>query len=257
MIKHYLTLKMGGLLKYVISIYLITSTINSYSQKAVGKIVDNQKKLNKVKITNLTTNIVSYSNVNGEFKIKAKLNDILRFTFFSYKGINIKIDSLKLKEDFVVTMEEEINYLDEILISNFSFDLKNFNRVFNEQVQSDIINNPYLYEPQSNGRIDFIKASNYLGEKFIDLLNIERNNKKVDKTRTISFEDLDSLFKKSEFFDDKLLITRLNIDLKNKFLFYSFCEKKIDFNLLKKDNTFILLDELIKISIDFKKYIRL
>lgn len=249
------SLKCNRLVK-IAMLYFLVANYNSYSQEVHGEVTDNDKKLNGVKINNLSNSNVSYSDNNGDFVIKAKVNDSLIFQLISFKDVKIKIDSLKLNHSFQVLMTEKVNFLDEVVITSYKFDLQKFNSDFNNQLQTDIAINSYLYEPQSDGRVDLIKASNYLGEKFMELFNIKRNKLNIENPEFITFDDLDSLFNQSEFFNNDLLVSKINIDLKNKNLFYFYCEdKKMNVDLLKKDNSFFLLDKLIKNAQEFRDHL--
>lgn len=62
------------------------------------------------------------------------------------------------------------------------------------------------------------------------------------------------LFKNDKLFNHELLNKTLKINDDKQFLFFDFCEsKRIDYKYLKKENNFLLLNELLLISKVFNK----
>ena len=241
----------------IILFSLFIFTFKSFSQEISGKLYGEGEIARYVKITNMTNGKTAYSNIYGDFKIKAILHDSLIFSSPLYEEKKLKIDSLKVKEKFVVQLKGKVNQLAEVVVINKvrfkEFDTEKFNIEFKSQLKEDIKKNPYFYEPQSDGRLDIVKASNFIGEKIGELFK-GKKKKHLKKITYITFEDLEVLFSDSSFFNDDLIKNKLNISLGDKFLFFSFCEeRKLDSILLKDKNLFLLLDELIKQALVFKK----
>lgn len=242
----------------IILFSLFIFTLNSFSQEISGKLYGEREIARYVKITNMTNGKTAYSNVYGDFKIKAILHDSLIFSSPLYEEKKLKIDSLKVKGKFVVQLKGKVNQLAEVIVIDKvkfkEFDTEKLNFEFKSQLKDDIKRNPYFYEPQSDGRFDIVKASNFIGEKIGELFKGKRKKKHFKKITYMTYEDLEVLFSDSSFFNDDLIINKLNISIGDKFLFFSFCEeRKLDSILLKDKNLFLLLDELIKQALVFKK----
>ena len=104
-------------------INLLFFTANLLSQEdrklVSGKLKDQIQELSGAHIINLNTNVATYSLDDGNFKIYAKKNDSLQFSFIGYKTL-----ILKLKEehfgilDIFVELQKETIELDEIELKN-------------------------------------------------------------------------------------------------------------------------------------------
>lgn len=237
---------------------LLLLSFKSFSQEISGKLYGEKEVAKDIKITNLTTGMSTYSDEYGDFEIKAELNDTLTFVSSFYEEKKLRVDGFKLKEKFVVQLEEKINQLDEVVVSNMAgvkeFNSGEYNKEFKNQIGEDVKKNPYAYEPQSDGRLDLIKASNFIGEKIGKLFKKNGEGASYENVTYITFKDLDTLFSNNSFFNDGLLKNELNIPTEKKSLFFYFCEeKKLNSTLLSKENEFQLLDELIIQASVFKK----
>ena len=106
--------------RYFVWLFFITlsSTIISYAQeKSItvrGKVYDNVnfEKLEGVTISIKGTNIVSRSDLNGEFSILAQPTDSLIFTYSFYKS---KIVSVFNQTELNVPLEKQVILLDEVV----------------------------------------------------------------------------------------------------------------------------------------------
>jgi len=235
---------------------LFLLSFKSFSQIS-GKLYGEKDVAKDVKINNLTTNISTYSDENGDFKIKAVLNDTLMFNSSFYEEKKMRFDDFKLKEKFVVQLKEKINQLDEVVVNNMvgvkEFNIEEYNIEFKSQIGEDVKKNPYAYEPQSDGRLDIIKAGNFIGEKIGKLFKNRGEGASYNNATYITFKDLDTLFSNNSFFNDALLKNKLEIPSENKFLFFYYCEEqKLNSTLLRKENEFLLFDELTKQASVFK-----
>jgi hypothetical protein len=244
-------------MKLSICILFISIYCSSFSQKKItAKIYGDKSSIKYIKVSNKTTGFITYSDEYGNFNIIAKLNDSLFFESSFYEKEKIKIDSIKLNEKFVVQLKEKINELEEVVLKSNSaiktFNTKEFNIELKNEIALDIKKNPHLYRPPSDlGYIDFFQLISYI----IKLFN-KKNDKVLelnkDIKKHISYEDFDALFLKSNFFNEDLLTINLNISKEHKYLFFDFCEaKNINSNYLKENNSFLLLNELIKLSKEF------
>src|SRR5690606_11286905 len=116
---------------------LFLLSFKSFSQIS-GKLYGEKDVAKDVKINNLTTNISTYSDENGDFKIKAVLNDTLMFNSSFYEEKKMRVDDFKLKEKFVVQLKEKINQLDEVVVNNMvgvkEFNIEEYNIEFKSQI---------------------------------------------------------------------------------------------------------------------------
>lgn len=240
---------------------LLLLNFKSFSQEISGKIYGEKEVAQYVMVINITNETSTYSDEYGDFEIKADLNDTLAFISSFYEEKKLLIDDFKLKEKFVVQLKEKINQLDEVVVNNMvgvkEFNIEEYNIEFKNQIGEDVKKNPYTYEPQSDGRLDIIKAGNFIGERIGELFKKRGEGTSYNNVTYITFKDLDTLFSNNSFFNDALLMNKLEISTENKFLFFSLCEEeKLNSTLLRKENEFLLLDELIKQVSVFKKKIK-
>ena len=238
-------------LKYFIFIFCFFIPFKIFSQDIYGRVYVGKDIGVNVTITNTSLGLISFSNDEGDFKIKAHKNDSISFTsIFCIKKI-IRVDSIHLKGNFIIQLKEKITSLDEVIITGGIQKKKinpdAFNKEFNNLIKDDIINNPSIYEKQSNGNINFIK----IGKNIINLL---KKKGEESKFTPIIYYDLEILFQKNKnIFNENLLVSTLQIPKDSKSLFFDYCEsKQINAKLLIPENTFLLLDELVQSSIDFK-----
>ncbi|GAA4237840.1 hypothetical protein GCM10022291_25980 [Postechiella marina] len=223
-------------------------------QVVSGKIYDKDDTVKGAKITNTTKQTSTYSTIKGDFYIKASVNDTLIISSLFHLKQAVIINSNYTKTKVVIELKKDINTLDVVLLTNKTepkpFKSKAYTQNLGLQIKNDIKNNPHLYKPMASGNIDFVELS-----KLIRKLFKSKKTKKPLISAT-TYEQFDSLFANDKFFNNKLLENNLNISKKHKGLFFDYCDaKKLDSNLLKKENNFILLDSLVLFSQDFLKII--
>lgn len=176
-----------------------------------GKIIATQNTEN-VTIYNTTTSKGSISNIEGEFNIYAKAKDTLVFSSIALqtKKIIIKDSDLDLVI-FNIKLEEKLNELEEVVVSNNSLtgvlkvDADNIktvkintnvdlNAVAKMEFEKDLRSSPdikgmYNYAPDPYG-MDFVKIGKLIGKA----LNIETKKNKepitYSKEPIYNFKDL-------------------------------------------------------------------
>lgn len=107
-------LKIRFIVFLLIGFYLQTS--NSQSVKIQGK-VESSLNVENINVINKTAQVFTISDVNGEFTIKAKLNDTLQFSSIQHKLKTIIVNETIIRlKGLSVNLEEQINELDEVLV---------------------------------------------------------------------------------------------------------------------------------------------
>ena len=225
------------------------------AQVITGKIYNDKSTIEDVIVTNITQSKTTYSNSEGNFKIDATINDSIRFTAGFYTTQFLKVKAIHFEEIFIIELKTDLNELDEVLLSNELkekvFDEKKESVELQNLIKEDIKNNPHLYQPAPSGNADIFAIVGLVASLF--------KNKKSKKETVIplDYNDFKDLFSTSEFFTEEFLVNDLNIPLKYKFQFFDFCaEYEIDSKLMTEENTFLLLDELIKSSNAFLRLIK-
>ncbi|MGG8494938.1 carboxypeptidase-like regulatory domain-containing protein [Tenacibaculum sp. TC6] len=106
-------------MKKIVLILVLLSTLHTFSQNSrkfiFGKIYDKVGVLSNVHIINTSTRRATYSNDEGEFKIPAKPNDSLRFSFVGYETKLVLISKKHFSiSDNIFYLEKTTYTLDEV-----------------------------------------------------------------------------------------------------------------------------------------------
>jgi len=225
-----------------------------FSQEIKGKIYDSESTAKGIKVYNISKEIKTYTDDNGDFQILASINDTLYFESLFHQPKSVKVKSSYFNEIIVFELKKVINELGEFLLEDNKQDK------FNSESQSDdlgqqlanaIKNNPPLYTPQSqyaNGANIF----NLVGMVF-KLFKRKKKNK-IKPIEYIKYKDLDSLFKNDNLFNLKLINQDLKIESQYANLFLDYCEEKyLNKTLILEKNKVILLDSMFKFGEEFLK----
>lgn len=236
-------------MKKVLYISILLFPLCSFSQILKGKIYHQEATAENIKIENLSKKSSVFSNENGEFEIKAAVNDSLVFSALFYETKTKVVTQKQLEELTVFEVRKTTNRLEEVLLTNAGkekpFSETQYQANVNSQMQNDIKNNPHLYGKSGNGSLDFVAIAKLIGKVF------KRKNTTETKA-CISYYDIKTLFQTDAFFNPKLLVETLNIVSDYNNLFFEYIEaQNISIELLGKDNKFLLLDALISHSHSF------
>jgi hypothetical protein len=105
-------------IKYLLILFFVT-----FSQSLVSQSVEIEGKIKtkvdfeNIHVINKTEKIFTITNQFGDFKIKAKINDTIVFSSIQTQIKSIVIDEeLFAKKKIEVTLEEQINQLDEVVV---------------------------------------------------------------------------------------------------------------------------------------------
>jgi len=232
----------------LILFFVVLTSSSIVAQHITGRIYENEIALQYVSIVNITQNLETFSDANGLFTIEAIKNDTILFSSSFYMDKKILVTNDYFDKELSIQLEQKINNLDEIIISNYYFDQEEFSSDFKKQILYDIDHNMQAYEQPSNGNVDFVKIF-----KRINKLVSKKKGKKKTPTEPnyISYSNLKMLLLENEVKTEKLTDV-LNISEENVYLFIDFCREKIKRELLEEKNNFLLLDRLIDLSIQFK-----
>ncbi len=241
-------LHIKSLVKYLI-LFLLPTCI--FSQTITGKVYDNESTVKGIKVYNISQKTLTYTNNEGDFAISAVINDTLLFESLFHHTKMVKLKQTDFEDVAVFELTKSVNTLGEVLISDDVVDFNPLEYTQNAEnaLERDMKNNMQLYIPKSsysNG-MNFVKIAQMIGKLF----------KKKDKGKPIEYithKHLDSLFKKDDLFNLKLIKEDLNIPEKYALLFLDYCEtKNLNKDLISEENKVILLDSMVNFSKDFLK----
>lgn len=225
-------------------LFLLFSVL-SFSQNTIsGVIYDKKGRLHNIKVINVSSGNLVYTNQEGLFTIEAKVNDTLRFSSIFYEGKILKLNARDFKEKILVVLKENVFEIDEVKLKPKpkikEFSPKKFNNNLRDEIKEDIKRNPHLYGVRGEDIV------------FKFIAKLFKRKRKKEKVIVATYEQLDSLFKNDTFFNKELLEKRLNINKYEIFLFLIYCEtKKINLKLLSENKRIIFLDTLFKYSKEF------
>ncbi len=226
------------------------------SQNIIGKIYDSESTAKGIQIINITQNIKTFSNENGNFSIKASINDSLQFKSLFHEEKFIKVSENDYNYTLVIELKKSVNELGEVLLNDGNktktFDPIDYTQALTMGIAEDMKKNPYKYQPKAS----FGGANHFfLIQKLFSLFK-KNKEKKETPVKMISFATFDSLFSNDIFFNEKLLQNHLQVNDTLKPLFFNYCDaQNLDSKLLHKQNQLILLDSLLQYSKRFQKII--
>ncbi|KJD33515.1 hypothetical protein PK35_06610 [Tamlana nanhaiensis] len=95
------------------------SMVKAQSVEILGR-VESTADVENIHVINKNLNQFTITNVVGEFKIMAKLNDTLQFSSIQHKPHSVIVTSSIINLRAVkVYLEEQVNELDEVMVGNF------------------------------------------------------------------------------------------------------------------------------------------
>lgn len=240
-----------------------------------GKITAPQLEGAFVHIINTTQQTGTVNTSSGNFKIQVEENDVILFSSIQYKNLEVKITSEVFESaELIVNLEEEVNELSEVNLSNIaltgniSVDLDNivvvkdlpmdirFSDVKNARFESDVHDlkdAPRNLAYESNmvvtpGFVNMLGVADALAD-ILDLKSEPKPSPPVYKrsTTTIAFEI-------RKLFDDDFFVANFEIkeDQINDFLFYV-DENGLTAQMLKESNKLTLIDFLFKQSKNYRE----
>lgn len=233
-------------------LFLAPLVINS--QNIHGVIYDAESKLKDIKVTNLSKQITTYSDNVGNFSINASVNDTLVFYSLFYEQKKQVITKDDFENTMVIELKKIMNNLNEVVVTDHSknnqFNPEEYATDLKAQIADDIKKNPHLYGQAPSGGMDFIAIASLIVKFF------KKDKVKPAVIDPINYKQLDSLFSKDSFINDKFLVNELKIPLEYKPLFFEYCEaQNMNGTFINEDNKMLLLEELFKHSKTFKTFL--
>ncbi|WCO00470.1 carboxypeptidase-like regulatory domain-containing protein [Psychroserpens ponticola] len=234
-------------------LYLLLLPISILAQTINGKVYDAETTVKGALVVNVTQNIMTYTNDNGDFKIEAKVKDTLYISSLFHTKTFIKIKKVDFDHVVVIEVKKAINELDAVLLREErerQFDSVKMASQVNSQIKEDIKRNSFKYQPTPSGNMDIIAIIGMVGRLF-------KSKKPIaEPIIPITYKELSTLFLNDRFFNKDLLVLDLNIPKEYQILFFDYCDaKEIDSKLLAKNKQVDLLEELVICSQEFQKII--
>lgn len=239
--------------KVLLFLGIFILTFSGYSQNTSGKVYAGDKRVPGVLVENRTQNRSMVTTDEGDFSIAARINDSLIFSAPFMETQIFIIEPFQLEKRWVVELNENLNELDEVRLTEApkekKFSQEEYTAEVNTLIQNDIKQNPQKYRPQytSNG-VDFIM----LAKRFMGLFKKDPSKQQMEYS-PITYEQYQELFNTSDYFDQQFLTRQLEIEPYYQNLFFEYCDAmQLKGELLLPENQLDLLDALMKLSANFK-----
>jgi len=225
-----------------------------HSQTINGIVYGSKASLENIKVANTTKKILTYTDEDGHFSIRASVSDTLVLTSLFYEEKTKIVTNASFEDVVVIELKEATNNLNEVVIVDDSkpFNSETYTEKLKAQIANDIKENPHLYGQSSNGNIG--NALVLLG-KLVGKLLKNKNKRIPEAINPITIKQLDSLFSSDDapLLNNTFLINDLKIPLEYKNLFFDYFEaQNIDNKILAEEQRLLLIDELYKQSKGFR-----
>jgi len=231
---------------FVLAVLGLPATL--ISQTISGKVYDAESTVSGAKISNITRDTSTYTDDEGNFKIKASVNDSISITSLFHQPQIMVVNQQHFDDVFVIELKKKVNELNRVYVNKANE--KTFNSVeaennLKKQTKSDMELHPYLYEPPPNLNMDFKKIAGLIAKLF-------KKRNVSEPVEMMTYGELRDLFETDPFFNSQFLISELNIEKKYHSLFFDFCEAKgIDKALLRDEHHLLLIDIFVQYSKEF------
>jgi len=235
----------------VFAIVVLILPLMLFSQTIKGKIYDAESTVNGAKIFNLTQNLMVYSDEEGNFQIKASINDQIAISTLFHEPQMIVLSKKDFDDVIVIELKKTVNELDDVYLNKIKekeFEVSKTESQMTTQIKKDVELRPELYTPPPNTNMDFIAIAGLIAKLF--------KKKKVEEPSTATYGELTHFFETDSFFNEQFLSSELKIDKDYHPLFVDFCEVKgIEQTLLLKENQLPLIDTLVVYGKEFSTLI--
>lgn len=200
-------------------------------------------------VINSTTEVATVTNKNGEFEIDVKVGDELVFTAvnFQYKMVEITPEILA-NNRLVVSVNEKVTELDEVVVT--PEDQERYLKVKNEEFKE------YEYEVDRGTEVENIALSR-AERGMTDGINFVNIFRAIFKTKDKTEEEGPKLLISDvlrQVYDDQFFVVDLQIPQEKINTFLLYCDEQMPTRtLLKKENEFQLIDNLVNLSKTFRE----
>jgi len=234
--------------KILLLLFLLSISSFSFSQEIKGIVYDAESSVRGVKVLNITKQIVTATNDNGEFTLEADVSDTLSFQSVFYKSVLVVVKPEYFEGTYVFELQKIINELEAVKIKNKPkeklFGEKAFNANLKAVLATDKKTAPQKYTPAPKYGLDFIRVAKFVGKLF------KKNKKPIPNT--LKYNQYKLLFAENNFFTKKMLTEDLKIPEQYHSLFFEFLEEKaISESKLNYDKRLQLLDDFTLHSQEF------
>ncbi len=228
--------------KFFFFILLICSQFSfAQSEKIIsGKIICENKIVFGVQITNLVNEKSTISDVNGDFSILAKAEDMLVFTSqnYDYKRKFLEKDDIN-SNNLIIVLTKKAEQLDEVVVSKAKanpFD----EGIYDKNIKTYTPAERRLQEAKSGMITPLINLISGRTEKLKKQLEIERSEKRLEKISYL-YED--------DFYTKKL---KINLDLIKAFQYFVVDDEKLT-GYLKVKNKSLIKFRMVELAQEFNK----
>jgi len=240
-------------LKLLSTLLLIISSQFSFCQTIKGKVVFNNYAVPKVEVINANSRTLIVTDVNGDFSIVVKVNDILVFISKEHELKNILVTPEIISHKvLMVELTLKAEELKEVIIANIqniklTTDLK-WEQAKRDEIASNRADNSLKPPMIDDASMDKGLNLKRIGSLLISLLS----NKKYKITEPVSTSNFVVLAKKT--CDKKFYIETLKLKADEMELFIQFCDADPKSKTIATtDNVLSTMDFLLEKSKAFKK----
>lgn len=247
---------------FLVSISIHSQTINRVEVN--GVLLSGNNDVEAVTVFNKSSNKGTITNIEGEFKLKVALNDIIEISALQFQTVYVTIDADIIEsKQLKIQLVEEVNKLDAVTLSsgltgNMETDISEVKTV--KPITIDMGNMNVDFEYNDDKAFDNSVVQNhfesiinpdarqYLPDvlKIVGLLTKSKKKIKIKKDVFIGYKyekpkDLFSVYSLSDIQED------FNIPENKLQAFITFIENKgIDLELLEPENKIHLIEFLVK-----------
>ncbi|MEO9892675.1 carboxypeptidase-like regulatory domain-containing protein [Aurantibacter sp.] len=214
-----------------------------------GQVIYRDVNVPNENVINITTEMATITNANGQFAIKVKEGDELAFTALNYELEVVKITAAIIENNrLVVEVNEKVTELDEVVVS--PEDKEKFLQAQNEKFKE------VEYEIDRTTEVENISLSQSErgmkdGINFINIFKaIMASGKNKEKESLPKLKPSEVL---RQVYSDDFFVLDLKLPQDKIENFLYFVDENMDERaLLKKDNEFQLLDFLVNQSREYR-----
>jgi len=236
------------MIKKLLLLSITFISINLHTQEIKGIVYDADAVVKGVKVLNISKKILTVTNDDGEFRLKANLNDTLSFQSVFYKPVFVIVKEDYFEGTYVFELQKIINELEEVNIASkpkpLVFAEDKYNKSLDEIITTDKEQRGVTASAPPKYGMDFIAIAKLIGGLF--------KKKRKAIPNTLKYDQFELLFEKNPFFTKALLTDELKVPKQYHSLFYEFCEtKNIPEYKLSYNNRLPLLNDFTLYASEF------
>lgn len=231
-----------------------------------GKIVSKSSDLENITVYNSVSKKGTITNINGEFIIEVKLNDVIQVSALSFNKVEVTITDEIIKSKLLTLLvNEKVNTLDEVVIlthnltgeivvdvenakyfTPVAIDVGTIKNLEFDDIRMDKVDNAFLKKGQLYNGFDPVEILKLFGVAF--------KKKKKPKYPDLKVKEVLPILDLSEVYSPEFIHENFNIPLGKTEAFHAFVvANSFNYTLLKKENEVELLEFLLAQSTLFLK----